>query len=971
MGDGIGWKSLLALAGVTRSLPIPAYSEFMPAPRLGPRPLGEWETASFAPEDPWGLQVGEDEAAWEIEPGLQHVADALLRAFAGLASGQPPALVTGHHGQHLKDNPYWPPELASRAAGGRREPLLAILPLALSRTQDDKGRVRWTVFGGSDLGPERAFWRSFSTGPDREEPELAFNFLGAVLRDVYGVAAVGVDGLLAAGLRVLPSAGCHPVAAWSPDRLPAWARPFLVDDSPSPDSVQFLLTFRPFAALPERFRRRYLTGELQLLPSPATLVPWGMASYLRLAHELPDAVQLPVLRLLRGHHGPGLKIPQSGWIHEPGRHGVESRIHPDFLNEAFPRTHRWERVHRHADAGATARVDRVVRALFSTALDAMNLYDKPLARNSQLWSDDYGLVLDGPVAGPAAIARARELIEDGGTFGYRFIYPAMRLGDHELFWHRPLAAYLLSGATLATRLSAAPLGVVVARRAGDPTAAPVELWPRLLARLLEQIAVAGFQQCHDRTTLETPYNLLALRTAWRLGGERPLAPSFARAVVRAPHEETLEGWLASLPARAATPATGETARSEIERLIEPPGTAATDPEPLTLVRTATREFEEAWWRDIATLAHGDFVTKDNADCVRDAATQAHEPRRTRDLDRMGDYLLQRYQAVIRAAGMEGRALAGELPFLWETDFEFTAFGGWLASRHRQGRERNLLMVIPGRNRAEAVVLGDHYDTAYMEDVYDTSTGGSGARLAARGADDNASATATLLQAAPILLDLSARGLLDRDVWLLNLTGEEFPSDCMGARAFCRALVERRLVLHSGERQTDLSTARVTGLVVMDMIGHNRDSEHNVFQIAPGDGPGSLAVARTMHAACESWNRLARQLNGGEERLGRGPGHRSADPVIPPPIAQHPVMRGEVRLHFTPASSLYNTDGQVFSDLGLPAVLLMEDYDISRQGYHDSHDTVENIDLDYGAALAAIAIETVARLAGGSPEPSSG
>jgi hypothetical protein len=41
---------------------------------------------------------------------------------------------------------------------------------------------------------------------------------------------------------------------------------------------------------------------------------------------------------------------------------------------------------------------------------------------------------------------------------------------------------------------------------------------------------------------------------------------------------------------------------------------------------------------------------------------------------------------------------------------------------------------------------------------------------------------------------------------------------------------------------------------------------------------------------------------------------------------------------------------------------MENYDIDRHGYHDSHDTMENIDLDYGSALAAIAIETVARAA---------
>jgi hypothetical protein len=64
----------------------------------------------------------------------------------------------------------------------------------------------------------------------------------------------------------------------------------------------------------------------------------------------------------------------------------------------------------------------------------------------------------------------------------------------------------------------------------------------------------------------------------------------------------------------------------------------------------------------------------------------------------------------------------------------------------------------------------------------------------------------------------------------------------------------------------------------------------------------------------------------------------------------------------PESSLYNTDGMIFSDTGIPVVLFMENYDIDRSGYHDTHDTMENIDLDYGAAVSAIAIETVARLA---------
>jgi hypothetical protein len=41
------------------------------------------------------------------------------------------------------------------------------------------------------------------------------------------------------------------------------------------------------------------------------------------------------------------------------------------------------------------------------------------------------------------------------------------------------------------------------------------------------------------------------------------------------------------------------------------------------------------------------------------------------------------------------------------------------------------------------------------------------------------------------------------------------------------------------------------------------------------------------------------------------------------------------------------------------VLFIENYDISRTGYHDTLDTMANIDLDYCAAMSAIAIERVA------------
>jgi hypothetical protein len=111
-----------------------------------------------------------------------------------------------------------------------------------------------------------------------------------------------------------------------------------------------------------------------------------------------------------------------------------------------------------------------------------------------------------------------------------------------------------------------------------------------------------------------------------------------------------------------------------------------------------------------------------------------------------------------------------------------------------------------------------------------------------------------------------------------------------------------------------------------------------------------------------WNAKTSEWNETPERRGKGQGQRCKDGHTLPNIALHPCLDGEVRTIDDPASSLFNTDGQIFSDIGVPVVLFMENYDINRTGYHDTHDTMENIDLDYGSAVAAIAIEAVARIA---------
>jgi hypothetical protein len=933
--------------------PIRAYSEYMPPPYVGIKPYAPrrgQDACTARAVDDGALDITEYEQAEELGPGLARIASLLVTQMAKLARG------TTHLLSHtlLDDNPAWPRALreAAERDAFRSDTSAIALSLALSRTQDDKGNVRWTLFGCSHEGSHRPFWASF--GDDEAD---------RFLRVVGFMAGKEID---PASLRV--------VAA--PDEAPpAFARRMALGAGEALDAVRAIFTFQPFAHLPPVVQRAYLDRSILLLPSPGSLAFFQHKGYAALGRALPLATQIPLLHLFpRVEGGYAIRIPQSGWLdeHDAGHDGF-SRGHR--VVSSIVRSHRWQRVERDQPPTTDcAFADKVSVALFSTAPDDLGLYDKPMARNAHVWTEGYGLLLDGPRADRAAIEAAARSLHTEGRFGYRFFYPPMRAGARDLFWHLPLVARLLPGEHQPERYEAdPPRGYVTAEA---ETQEPVVLSARLLDRPLYKGAATLFPKDPGHARNTQSHNARKLLDFAEMLGSLPA--TFARALVQAPKHATLDDVLSRLVEIGQSPEETRALVAALRAVVIP---GAPPGDSVTFGRTATRDYEERLWRTIADLSEGDHSCKENADPIPGnegktggaAARQAGlEPSERSDLARHGDRLRAMHEDAIRRHGMVGKADVLDHAFRWETDFEFDWSLGWKRSQEAHvghaGKERNIVVRIPGKRRDEAVIMADHYDTAYMEDVYDKDRGGDGLRAAAQGADDDASGTAALLLAAEVLLPLAREGKLERDVWLVHLTGEEFPSDCMGARALASALVEESLVLTGPGGDVDASKVRVAGAVILDMVAHNNLRDKDTFLVCPGEGAASARIALAAHAANVRWNHEITHANLREGRDGNGRATRMEDGRVTPPLFEHLAVYGKVAAEWEPRSVLYNTDGQIFSDVGIPVVLFMENYDINRTGYHDTHDTMKNIDLDYASALTAIAIETVTSLAMGKDPP---
>ena len=211
---------------------------------------------------------------------------------------------------------------------------------------------------------------------------------------------------------------------------------------------------------------------------------------------------------------------------------------------------------------------KVARVLFSTALDVIGLYDKPMARNCQLWTKAFELLLDGPNASPVELRKAEKALVEGGLFGYRFQFPAMQVGRYEVYWQRPLVAYASPQTGEIHRITEAPLGYLTAYPAGKiELEHPVELWPRLSRQEIYNSALHDFNSSHDKYAHQTSLNLLTLLDIWRMMGKQQLPRSFTRSLLRIAKHESLEGWMDSLSDRTGDQAIASRMKAAVANLL--------------------------------------------------------------------------------------------------------------------------------------------------------------------------------------------------------------------------------------------------------------------------------------------------------------------------------------------------------------------------------------------------------------------
>jgi hypothetical protein len=219
---------------------------------------------------------------------------------------------------------------------------------------------------------------------------------------------------------------------------------------------------------------------------------------------------------------------------------------------------------------------------------------------------------------------------------------------------------------------------------------------------------------------------------------------------------------------------------------------------------------------------------------------------------------------------------------------------------RAGLSYNLEAILPGTDPESSEII---LITAHLDSI---AQGVRSSRIAP-GADDNASGSAGVLEAARVLSQYKFK----RSIYFVLFTGEE--QGLVGSRAYAGRLKREG--------------ANIVGVFNMDMIGYDSDN-NGIFEIQAPD-EDSFRLAELLIATANHYN-------------------LSLAPEVPneaPPWSDH-------------AS---------FARQGYPAVLIIEDTELGETEdfnpyYHTTGDTLEVINLSYARRIVQAIVGTVAQLA---------
>jgi hypothetical protein len=235
---------------------------------------------------------------------------------------------------------------------------------------------------------------------------------------------------------------------------------------------------------------------------------------------------------------------------------------------------------------------------------------------------------------------------------------------------------------------------------------------------------------------------------------------------------------------------------------------------------------------------------------------------------------------------------------------------------RTGLSYNLEAILPGTDSESSEII---LITAHLDSV---AQGVRSSRVAP-GADDNASGSAGVLEAARVLSQYKFK----RSIYFVLFTGEE--QGLVGSRAYAGRLKREG--------------ANIVGVFNMDMIGYDSDN-NGVFEIQAPD-EDSFQLAELLMATANHYN-------------------FSLAPEVPneaPPWSDHALVR-EVPNEAPPWS-----DHASFARQGYPAVLIIEDTELGETEdfnpyYHTTGDTLEAVNLSYARRIVQAIVKQIGAVA---------